>query len=207
MLRLSFGSVTVTGFPQWAQAKRRMTFPPGGPARSSPVSLWCAFFRHRAEQYRWVYRSARKRRPHTGHTASRFMARPRSLGHAKKTAQKKLSFLYAKSAPKRARYDLLHAEEDIVYYRYTPPVNIFIRRIGSALFTQRVSKLTMSPPFFTTNVNGLVKNQCYYFTDFPRAAQRARPVSRAAVPISARGVSGSIIPRSAPPVPLEIRFL
>ena len=44
-------------------------------------------------------------------------------------------------------------------------------------------------------------------TDFLRAAQRTRPASRAAVPISARGVSGSIIPRSAPPVPLGIRFL
>ena len=120
-LRLSLGSVTATGFPQRAQRKLRRTGAPSGPARSSPVSSPCAFFRHRAEQYRWVHRSARKRFPHTGQTASRFTARPRAQGHAKKTAQKKLSFLYGKSALLRARYGLLHTGRNQSCRCYTPP--------------------------------------------------------------------------------------
>lgn len=89
---------------------------PSGPARSSPVFFRCAFFRHFSAQYRWVHRSARKRFPHTGQTASRFTARPPPQGHAKKTAQNKLSFLYAKSAHDRARYDVLCGRNILFYY-------------------------------------------------------------------------------------------
>ena len=70
----------------------------------------------RRAQYRWVHRSARKRFPHTGQTASRFTARPPPQGHAKKTAQNKLSFLYAKSAHDRARYDVLCGRNILFYY-------------------------------------------------------------------------------------------
>ena len=146
-LRLSLGSVTATGFPQRAQRKLRRTGAPSGPARSSPVSSPCAFFRHRAEQYRWVHRSARKRFPHTGQTASRFTARPRAQGHAKKTAQKKLSFLYGKSALLRARYGLLHTGRNQSCRCYTPPVRKSDGRSSTALFAQRVLQFTVSTSF------------------------------------------------------------
>ena len=174
MLLRSFGSVTATGFPQRAQRKLRRTGVPSGPARSSPVSFRCAFFRHFSAQYRWVHRSARKRFPHTGQTASRFTARPPPQWHTKKTAQNKLSFLYGKSAHERARYDVLHGRK--FFFCYAPPVRIADGLIAAALFVQRVLKLTVSPPFIVCSCSKIFPvTECFYLTGFSRPAQYPPP--------------------------------
>lgn len=173
-LRLSLGSVTATGFPQRAQRKLRRTGAPSGPARSSPVSSPCAFFRHRAEQYRWVHRSARKRFPHTGQTASRFTARPRAQGHAKKTAQKKLSFLYGKSALLRARYGLLHTGRNQSCLCYTPPSG---SRTGAAVrrSLRRGSCSSRYPPPSENNPSSRNERSPIFLMDTEIIAGSAHP--------------------------------
>ena len=136
------------------------------------------------------------------------MARPRSPGHAKKTAQKKLSFLYGKSAPKRARYDLLQAGRNGFYLFRTPPVKNADGLAAAALFVQRLSKLTVPPPFFPTRDVKFSSNFGVLIVQIFSAPRNGLgplpaqpfPFLRAAFPaLSYHG--------PPPPVPLGIRFL
>ena len=109
------------------------------------------------------------------------MARPRSPGHAKKTAQKKLSFLYGKSAPKRARYDLLQAGRNGFYLFRTPPSKMRtvspLRRSSCKGSRSSRSRLLSFRPG-TSNVHQILAFSLYRFSP-RRATDSARfPRSR-----------------------------